>query len=369
MLPPAENDLIDGLQRKQDAIIAELYAAKITFGEYNIKMNQIMGDYRKALSGIPQPTSATNSAVRSSKKTAEVQQSPPEPRIPTGTRDTQLASHDVRIALVIGNSGYSNLTKLSNTANDAQSIADALKKLGYSTRLVLDAPEQVMRQEVRTFANQSNKADVALVFYAGHGAQVNGENYVLPVDIEIPQTETDIQLTGLKVDDLVNSIHSRTKIVFLDACRDNPALFKNLVKGRGAYAAGLAPANGSNLQALKSGGGVFIAYATDSGAVALDGSGPHSPFTQALLRNIEKQISIDDMFSLVTKEVRLVTRNAQRPYKYASLENIICLARSCSTTVADAPDVSNLIEESRRSELEERQIALQSDKAEALEAY
>ena len=99
-----------------------------------------------------------------------------------------------------------------------------------------------MRRAVRKFAGESTKADIALVFYAGHGAQVNGENYVLPVDIDIPRTESDIQLTGLKVDDLVNSIRARTKVVFLDACRDNPALFKNLVKGRGAYPTGLAPA-------------------------------------------------------------------------------------------------------------------------------
>src|SRR6202043_1306685 len=143
--------------------------------------------------------------------------------------------------------------------------------------------------------------------------------YVLPVDISIPQTESDIQLTGLKVDDLVNSIRSSTKIVFLDACRDNPALFKNLAKGRGGRAAGLAPTVGSSLDPGKPGGGIFIAYATDSGSIAADGAGKHSPFTQALLRYMQELMSIDDMFSFVTKEVRLVTDNAQRPYKYASL--------------------------------------------------
>jgi uncharacterized caspase-like protein len=103
--------------------------------------------------------------------------------------------------------------------------------MGFNTKLILDASEQDVRREVRKFANESNKSDVAVVFYAGHGAQVNGDNYVLPVDIEIAHTESDIQLTGLKVDDLVNSIRANTKIVFLDACRDNPALFKNLVQG------------------------------------------------------------------------------------------------------------------------------------------
>jgi uncharacterized caspase-like protein len=145
----------------------------------------------------------------------------------------------------------------------------------------------------------------------GTGAQVNGQNYVLPVDIDVPNTETDIQFSGLKVDDLVNGLRSTTKVVFLDACRDNPALFKNLVIGRGSRPLGLASAIASGLEQAKPGGGVFIAYATDAGMIAADGQGEHSPFTQALLRNLQKPISIDDMFSLVTKEVRLITNNAQ----------------------------------------------------------
>jgi Caspase domain/PDZ domain len=238
--------------------------------------------------------------------------------------------------------------------------------MGYQTRLLLDATEQKIRREVRQFASDSIKADVALVFYAGHGAQVNGNNYLLPTDIDIPRTEVDIQFAGLKVDDLVNSIGSNTKIVFLDACRDNPVLFKNLVKGRGSSPTGLAPASSANFD-QKSGGGVFIAYATDAGAVADDGNGKHSPFTQALLRNIQKPISIDDMFSLVTKEVRLVTKNAQRPYKYASLENIICVAPNCSNSTATIK--GDVFQQAAQSEADELQIALQTRNPEALETY
>ena len=216
-------------------------------------------------------------------------------------------------------------------------------------------------------ASESEKADIALVFYAGHGAQVNGENYLLPVDIDIPRTESDIQLSGLKVDDLVNSIRARTKVVFLDACRDNPALFKNLVKGRGAYPTGLAPALGSNLSSANPNGGVFIAYATEAGSVAQEGEGKHSPFTQALLKNLTKPISIDDMFSLVTREVRLVTKNTQRPYKYASLENIVCLTGNCSTAPNSAD--TDVVQQAKRSEAEELQIALQTNGTDALETY
>ena len=127
--------------------------------------------------------------------------------------------------------------------------------MGFSVTLVTDASELNIRRAVRKFADQSEKADLALVYYAGHGAQVNGENYLLPIDMEIPRTEADIELSSLKVDDVVNSIRSTTKIVFLDACRDNPALFKNLVKGRGAIATGLAPTDASHLTRVKPGGG------------------------------------------------------------------------------------------------------------------
>jgi uncharacterized caspase-like protein len=272
-----------------------------------------------------------------------------------------------RLALVIGNGKYKELPKLTNPETDARAIFDALRDLGFDVTLVTDASGEIIRRAVSEFAHRSGQADLALVYYAGHGAQVNAENYLLPVDMEIPRTEADIELLSLKVDDLVNSIRSTTKIVFLDACRDNPALFKNLVKGRGAIAAGLGPTDASQLTRIKPGGGVFIAYATDAGSVALEGEGEHSPFTQALLRNLKKPISIDDMFSLVTREVALVTKGTQRPYKYASLENIICLTGTCSGTTP--PPAADIVQEARRSEAEELQIAFQTNSPDALQTY
>jgi uncharacterized protein len=87
---------------------------------------------------------------------------------------------------------------------------------------VTNASEANLRRAVRKFADQSSKAELALIYYAGHGAQINGQNYLLPVDMEIPRTEADVELSSLKVDDLVNSVRSTTKVVLLDACRDNP---------------------------------------------------------------------------------------------------------------------------------------------------
>jgi hypothetical protein len=334
-------------------------------------MNRVTADLSSALSGIPlSPPAASRSAPEPASATGRG----PAPSARTSTEQHQVKPVSppppTRVALVIGNSNYSSLSRLSNAANDARSVSELLRKMGFTTRLVVDVSEQALRREVRSFASESEKADIALIFYGGHGAQVNGDNYVLPVDMDVPRTETDIQLTGLKVDDLVNSIRSNIKVIFLDACRDNPALFKNIVKGRGSYAAGLAPANASHLDSGKPGGGVFIAYATDSRAVALDGSGQHSPFAQALLRNLAKPISIDDLFSLVTKEVRLVTNNAQRPYKYASLESIVCLTGACGApvppTLAGIPDI---VQQTQLSEAEEFQIAIATNEIPAIETY
>ncbi len=370
LLPPQVNAMIQGVERRQDSLIAELYVGKITFGEFNVGMNRITGELMRALSGIPETPQTASAPVALEKKSTAVSEAATLPK----SRPTEVnpapkttVSREVRVALVIGDSNYSNLPRLANPENDARAIADVLKKIGFTTRLVLNASEQDLRREVRKFAGESGKADIALVFYAGHAAQVNGENYVLPVDMDIPQTNSDIQLTGLNVLDLVNSIRAKTKVVFLDACRDNPALYKNLVKARGGYPTGLAPAVASNLNPTNPGGGSFIAYATEAGSVAQDGEGKHSPFTQALLDNLSKPISIDDMFSLVTREVRLVTKGTQRPYKYASLENIVCLAGGCSAVTSPAD--TDVVKQAKHSETEDLQIALQMKNSEGLEAY
>ena len=249
---------------------------------------------------------------------------------------------DARLALVIGNSKYVEFGTLKNPQNDAKGVEKALKEMGYSTRIVLDADESTMRREVKRFAAASQGVDVALVYYAGHGSQVNGENYLLPTDLDIPKVETDIQLSSIKVDDIINSLRSKVKIVLLDACRDNPYLSKNLVKGRGSFRGGLAPIN--NSLDLGASEGVFIAYATDAGNVASDGGETgNSPFTAALLKNIKEPVSIDDMFSMVTKDVRKATANKQRPYKYASLDSIFCIPKNCK-------DIANTISSAKKIE-------------------
>jgi hypothetical protein len=241
------------------------------------------------------------------------------------------ANANDRIALVIANSNYREIGALVNPVSDAKLIYQSLVAIGYQSKILIDADELTLRKEIRQFSALSEQSSLALIFYAGHGAQVNGENYILPIDIGIPKTESDIHFSSINVNDVLNSLKSKTKVIFLDACRDNPALIKSLSKGRGAYPSGLAPAAAGSVADRSS--GVFIAYATDSGNVALDGAGQtNSPFTTALARHIGKPISIDDMFSLVTKDVLIQTKHKQKPYKYASLSGVICLTRLCGNS-------------------------------------
>lgn len=232
-----------------------------------------------------------------------------------------------KVALVIGNAGYTQLNPLNNTTADARAMAASLREMGFAAELVLDADEAALRRAVRQFTAASAAKDIAVVFYAGHAVQVDGSNFILPVDFEPPRAQSDIKISGLNVDDLLGAIHSRVRVVFLDACRDNPGVARRLSNAtRSAGSEGLAPVKAADVDGD---GGIFIAYATASGKVAQDGDGMHSPFTQALLDNIKAPVSIDDMFSLVTKQVSVSTKNAQRPYKYASLGSIVCLAEGC----------------------------------------
>jgi hypothetical protein len=234
-----------------------------------------------------------------------------------------------RVALVIGNAKYEQLASLDNPKNDAEAVARKFSELGYKTALVIDGSDKKIKRELRAFSSLSEKAKVAVVYYAGHGAQVEGENYILPVDLDIPNTETDIKLSSIKVDDIIGAIKSKTKIVFLDACRDNPSLYKNFERGRGVVPRGLASLNSSYI--AEEGGGIFIAFATDAGNVAEDGAkNTNSPFSAAFLKFASEPLSIDDVFSKITAEVKRNTNQKQRPFKYASMDGIICLNPACN---------------------------------------
>jgi hypothetical protein len=210
-------------------------------------------------------------------------------------------------ALVIGNSAYSGSSKLANPVNDARSMSSKLRNLGFTVTEVLDTDRTKLVNALSQFSRSASSADITLLFYAGHGVQITGTNYMLPVDLNLNDL-TQAPLQGISLNDVVEKyLPGKTKLVFLDACRDNPLM---QVASRGV-SRGLAPINVSE--------GTLISYATKDGSVAQDGEGRNSPFTSALLEHIGDPDDIAVVLRKVREKVMKSTGNKQQPWEYGSL--------------------------------------------------
>jgi hypothetical protein len=223
---------------------------------------------------------------------------------------------DKRVALVIGNSAYKNAPQLKNPSNDATDMAAALERLGFEVVRGLDTDYSAMRKLVRTFSDKLGDADVALVFYAGHGLQVAGKNYLVPIDAQI-ESQADLDFGTVDLDLIMHSMEADTRvnIVFLDACRDNP-LAANLARRLGTRSASVS----RGLAQVDSGVGTLIAFSTQPGNVALDGAGRNSPFTSALLSTIEQPgLPLGEVMIDVRNEVLRLTDRKQVPWDNSSL--------------------------------------------------
>src|SRR6516165_5001178 len=189
-----------------------------------------------------------------------------------------------RVALVIGNGAYQEAATLSNPVNDAADMAKALTQSGFDAVLGLDLDRRGFDEKLRAFSRALDDADAAVLFYAGHGLQVAGRNYLVPVDARL-KTERDLDFEAIGLDFVLRQMESgregRTNIVFLDACRDNP-LARNLARSMGTRSASV----GQGLAEVHTGVGTFIAFSTQPGNVALDGEGRNSPFAAALTKRV-----------------------------------------------------------------------------------
>jgi uncharacterized caspase-like protein len=223
-----------------------------------------------------------------------------------------------RVALVIGMSAYRHSGALPNPVNDARDVAVALAETGFEVSEAIDLDKAALDMMLRAFARRSAQAGTALVFFAGHGMQVSGVNYLLPVDAQL-ESERDLELQTLRLDVILHLLTAGREqafsIVILDACRDNP-LARTLARSMGArstaVAAGLAP--------VHAGAGTFIAFSTQPGSVALDGPGPNSPFARALLRHLRTPgLGIGAMMMQVRRDVIAATRNTQVPWDHSAL--------------------------------------------------
>lgn len=224
------------------------------------------------------------------------------------------AAAEARLALVIGQSAYRTVPELPNAANDAKGMTELLGNAGFNVTTASNLAQNEMRQAISDFAGKvsaSGADTVALVFYAGHGLQIDGENYLVPVDLD-PKREADIPLQGVRLNDLLNTLGAlptRARIFMLDACRNNP------------FPALSGAGHGLAIVDTKAGApGSFISYSTSPGAEAEDGSGIDSPYTTAAL-NVAKQpnLPIEEVFKRIRIAVAQSTEGRQIPWESSSL--------------------------------------------------
>ena len=218
-----------------------------------------------------------------------------------------------RIALVIGNGGYKNLPKLTNPPRDAALIADKLRSVGFEVDLAIDDSQSNLKQRVRNFGLRARGASAALFYYAGHGLQAKGSNYLLPVDARL-RSVADLRSGSLAlstVSDELEAADAKINLIILDACRDNP-LTRSLRRKDGTRSVNLT----RGLASVQRASGTLVAYATAPGDVAYDGDGmENSPFTQAVANGIDEPgLEIAPMFRQVREQVIAATNGKQVPW-------------------------------------------------------
>lgn len=255
-----------------------------------------------------------------------------------------------RFALVIGNSKYRSVSALANPVRDANAFADLLKSAGFDVTAALDVGQTDLRQAVRSFANklaEKGEDAVALVYFAGHGVQINGANYLLPVDVNV-QHPSDFALQAVKLSDVMdvlNSIPSKTRIVILDACRNNPfeeqvaradrGLARVESSGSATLTSGAALATAvpdsliagfgsksvpKGLAVVTAPPGSLVVYSTSPGATAADGRGSNSPFTAALVKAAKTPgASIETVLRKIRLSVHKSTNGKQTPWEVTAL--------------------------------------------------
>ena len=217
-----------------------------------------------------------------------------------------------RLAIVIGNSDYQSarLEHLTNAVNDATKLSESLKRLNFDVLTGTNLSSEGLAQLFREVDGKLATASAVLIFYAGHGVQLGGENYLLPVDIPDPENMEVLTAGAVKLNDVISRFASRERqtFIFLDACRNNP-----MGTGEGASAK-------DGLAQVEVGENTFIAFATQPGNVTVDGSGDNSPFTTALLKNVEiPGFSISDMMIRVRNETEALTLGRQVPWDQSNL--------------------------------------------------
>lgn len=225
---------------------------------------------------------------------------------------------DKRVALIVGNSTYQTVPQLPNPSRDASAVAKMFKDAGFDTvDLQLNVGNLEFKRAIRRFETTADQADIAVVYYAGHGLEISGTNYLIPVDARLA-SDRDADDEAILLERLVSSADGakRLRLVILDACRDNPfvsTMRRERKAANRAVVAGLGKVEPTSTDTL-------IAYAAKAGSTADDGDGLHSPFTAAVLKNLTiPGLDVRLAFGRVRDEVLKVTASRQEPFVYGSL--------------------------------------------------
>ena len=276
----------------------------------------------------------------------------------------QPAHAEKRVALVLGNSAYQNVAPLPNPVNDGAVIANTLKVAGFDivdSRHDLTATET--RRVLRDFADRARDADIAVIYYAGHGMEVDGTNYLIPVDAKL-ERDTDVYDEALSLDRVLLAIEpaKQLRLVILDACRDNPfaKTMKRTLASR-SIARGLAKVEPTSPNTL-------IAYSAKAGSTALDGDSKNSPFTIALAKHLTTPgLDVRRAFGYVRDDVLKDTGNRQEPFVYGSLggDDVALVPVKSAPMAAAPPPAPNPQVEARR----DYELALQIGNKDAMNAF
>jgi uncharacterized caspase-like protein len=245
------------------------------------------------------------------------------------------AKADKRVAFVVGNGAYKNVAQLPNPPIDAKAMAGVLRNVGFDVVEGTNLTRDTMTQKLLEFGKRAQGADVAVFFYAGHGIAISGTNYLLPIDADI-KSEMDVKLGAainidLTLDQTMND--AKVKLVFLDACRDNP--FAAKIKATATRSVSVQ----QGLAEMKSGEGTLIAFATGPGQTALDGQeGTNSPFTRALIAHVTQPgVEIQQAMTEVRAQVNEETSKGQLPWGHTNLIGAVYLNPAAPPAAAAAP--------------------------------
>src|SRR6195256_6242536 len=257
---------------------------------------------------------------------------------------SQTAFAENRVALVIGQSNYRAVVALPNPANDARAMTQLLGDAGFEVLSAADLSQSEMREKVGDFAARvaaKGPDTVALMFYAGHGLQIDGENFLVPVDVDVKR-EADIPLQAVRLNDILNtltSVPSKMRILMLDSCRNNPFPAINQSAGHGL----------AMVDAKTGAPGTFVSFSPSPGAEAEDGTGADSPYTSALLLAAKQPgLSIEDTFKRVRVSVNKATEGRQTPWDGSSLTDEFRFFPGQGTAAPEQPAAKRTVDDWRR---------------------